>query len=253
MPSAGPSAGPSAAQPAERSAAAGLAAAVEPRDFDVNGDGYAELVVGAPGEAIGSVAGAGAVQVIRGSANGPTAAGDQFWSQDTPGVAGGAEAWDRFGDSVASGDFDSDGYADLAIGVPGEAIGSIAGAGMVHVLYGTGSGLTSTGSQTWHQDTPGVPGACEVGDRFGDTLAAGDVNGDGFDDLVIGSPGEGIGAVAHAGSVALLRGTAAGLSATGAQAWSQDSPGVADAAEAPAWFEEFGTALALGDVDADGR
>lgn len=82
---------------------------------------------------------AGAVQVILGSAIGPTTAGDQVWHQNRPGVRGVAERDDRFGAALASGDFDSDGFADLAIGVPGESIrGRRAGA--VHVLYGSPRG-----------------------------------------------------------------------------------------------------------------
>ncbi|MGB7979266.1 MAG: polysaccharide deacetylase family protein [Candidatus Nanopelagicales bacterium] len=227
--------------------------AAHARDFDVNGDGYSDIVVGAPGEAIGSITGAGAVQVLRGSASGPTAAGNQFWSQNSTGIAGGAEVRDQFGDAVASGDFDSDGYADLAIGVPGEDIGRIADAGMIHVLYGSASGLTAARSAGWHQDTDGIPGRSESGDRFGDVLAAGDLTGEGYDDLVVGIPGEAIGVRAHAGAVTVLLGSANGLTTTGAQAWNQDSAGVADIAEEPAWFEEFGAALALGDVNRDGR
>ena len=64
---------------------------------------------------------AGVVHVIRGSASGLTTVGDQLWSQDSPGVKGvakgGLKSGDRFGSALASGDFDRDGHADLAIGM----------------------------------------------------------------------------------------------------------------------------------------
>ena len=94
--------------------------AAMPSDFD--GDGYADLAIGAPGEAVrGTKPNAGVVHVIRGSASGLTEDGDQLWSQDLPGVKGvslgGLKSGDRFGATLASGDFDRDGHADLAIGV----------------------------------------------------------------------------------------------------------------------------------------
>src|SRR4051794_12177712 len=92
--------------------------------YDFDGDGFADLAVGVPGEDIGFRSGAGAVNVIYGSATGLTEVGDQFWAQESVGVPGASEPGDHFG-SPASGDFDGDGYADLAVGVPGEAIGSV--------------------------------------------------------------------------------------------------------------------------------
>ena len=69
-------------------------------------------------------------------------------------IVGTAEPDDLFGSSVASGDFDKDGFYDLAIGVYGEDIGNIQGAGAVNVIYGSsGSGLTASGNQVWHQDS----------------------------------------------------------------------------------------------------
>jgi hypothetical protein len=51
-------------------------------------------------------------------------------------------------------DFDNDGLADLAIGIPFEDVGSLADAGAVSVLYGTAGGLSGTGSQLFTQDSP---------------------------------------------------------------------------------------------------
>ena len=103
--------------------------------FDFNGDGYADLAVGVPGEDLRGRRDAGAVQVLYGSASGVTAH-DQMWHQGRKGVKGALEKGDRFGTTLASADFDSDGYADLAIGILDEDIGTKKNAGAVQVLYG---------------------------------------------------------------------------------------------------------------------
>jgi hypothetical protein len=64
-------------------------------------------------------------------------------------------------------DFNGDTFADLAVGVPFEDVGAIAGAGAVNVLYGAAGGLTGTGSQLLTQDTRGVGSSAEVADVFG--------------------------------------------------------------------------------------
>ncbi len=84
---------------------------------DFNGDGYKDLAVGVDGEDIGGISDAGAVNVIYGSASGLTAAGNQVWFQDVDGIEDTCEAGDHFGSSVATGDFDGDGSADLAVGL----------------------------------------------------------------------------------------------------------------------------------------
>jgi disulfide bond formation protein DsbB len=224
----------------------GIAGAAEPGDIfgfglgagDFNGDGTADLAVGAPGENDF----AGVVHVLYGSGTGLTAAGSQLWSQDSPGIAGGAEPGDGFGLALAAGDFNGDTRGDLAVGAPGEN-----NVGVVHVLYGSGTGLTAAGSQLWSQDSPGIAGGAEPGDEFGAALAAGDFNGDTRADLAIGAPGENN----FAGVIHVLYGAATvGLTAAGSQLWSQDSPGIAGGAEPG---DEFGAALAAGDFNGDTR
>jgi hypothetical protein len=145
--------------------------------IDFNGDGFADLAVGVDGEdADGGVLNSGGVNVIYGSAGGlsATATPDQFWTQDSPNVDGTAEFGDRFSKALAAGDFNADGFTDLAIGVPGESA-SVSGDGGVGVIYGSAGGLSATAipDQLWGQDTPDVEDAAEDFDRFGSALAAG--------------------------------------------------------------------------------
>ncbi|HEV8630386.1 MAG TPA: hypothetical protein VGV61_08715, partial [Thermoanaerobaculia bacterium] len=108
------------------------------------------------------------------------------WSQDP--LAGVVESGDHLGAAVVVGDFNHDGFADLAIDVPDEDVGSDADGGAVHVVYGGPTGLTVAATQDFTQGDLGD--STGPGDRFGFSLAAGDLNGDGMDDLVIGAPGK---------------------------------------------------------------
>jgi hypothetical protein len=137
-------------------------------EADFNHDGFTDLAVGTPQEA----GAAGAVNVLYGSADGLSGAGSRYLTQNTAGVASLPQGGDQFGWALAAGDFDRDGVADLAVGVPGEDVGSIFGAGAVQVLYGSAGGLSGSGSQLFTQDTPGVGSSAENNDRFGLALAA---------------------------------------------------------------------------------
>jgi FG-GAP-like repeat len=132
-------------------------------------------------------------------------------------------------------DFNNDGFADLAVGVAGENLGANGNAGAVTILYGTASGLTGTGSRLFTQDSPGVGSSAEGEDDFGWTIAAGDFDGDGFADLAVGVWRENVGAAANGGAVNVLYGTTGGLTGSGSQLFTQDSPGVPDSVE----FDDF--------------
>ena len=107
---------------------------------DLDGDGFADLVVGAPGEDKDK----GRVTVVYGGAKGYRTSGGKIYDQNTKGVPGKAEKNDRFGASVALLDHDGDGRPDLTVGARGENKGD----GAITLLRGSGSSFTTKGART---------------------------------------------------------------------------------------------------------
>jgi hypothetical protein len=188
---------------------------------DVNGDGYADIIVGAPRYDDGHPL-EGGVWVYHGNAGRPDTAPAWFKFSN--------KAYAEFGLSVGTaGDTDGDGYSEVIVGAPGWNAGQEQ-EGMAFVYHGSEAGLTS--SPGWTKDSDRVDA------RFGRAVGtAGDVNGDGYADAIVGSPGYG-----DDGRAFVYLGGPQGLRS--APHWSADS-GAADSA--------YGHAVATaGDVNGDG-
>ncbi|MFI0544934.1 esterase [Streptomyces sp. WSLK1-3] len=195
---------------------------------DINNDGYDDFVYGhpdSPGD-LGEPLTGGVVGVYFGSDEGVRGVDDlgtvaQVWSQYAAGVPGTAELGDGFGSAVSLGDTDGDGYADLAIGAPGEDVGTIADAGAVWVLRGSSTGLTADHATSFSQNSTAVPGTAERGDGWGRRLRLADTNDDGRSELLAAAPGENT----SDGAVWLLPAGSAGVTATGSWAYAGHSLG----------------------------
>ncbi|GAA3774735.1 FG-GAP-like repeat-containing protein [Streptomyces phyllanthi] len=151
-----------------------------------------------------------------------------------------AEGTDRRATSSAagSGDVDGDGYTDLVTGNPAD--------NSITVHYGGPGDFGHTGTYT--QESPQVPGTSELLDRFGSSVAVGDVTGDGRADVAVGVPGETVDSGADVGTVVLLRGSATGLG--GGASWHQDTSGVPGVSEPG---DGFGSTVRIKDINKNGR
>lgn len=218
--------------------------AVALADFD--GDGYDDLAVGAPDEGVSGMANACAVTIMYRTSAGLTTENSKAFSQAGK-VGGSLEPGDGFGSALAVGDFNGDGFADLAIGSPRETVNGNANAGAVTIMFGTSAGLRSANSLYFTQ-RGNVPGDNGAGDFFGEVLTAGDFDNDGEDDLAIGIPREDLGGATNTGAVVILRGSNSALTTNGSSILSQAGavPGSSKAGD------NFGSALASGDFDNDG-
>lgn len=213
-----------------------------------NGDAFADLAIGAPGE---DFEGAGLIRVgtiitLHGAAAGLNPSTSVFIHQDTVPIAGTAESNDLFGWALATGNFNSDGHDDLAIGIPGEDGPSFnQGLGAVAILFGNANPFPFGGNLLFTEtDLGGTP---EVGDQLGYSLAAGDFDGNLFTDLAISAPFEDIGSVVDAGQVTVRY---FGPSPPATVIWSEDNIHGAGASEVG---DQFGFSLSAGDFDHDGR
>ncbi|MFG2498479.1 FG-GAP repeat protein [Streptomyces sp. NPDC048441] len=194
---------------------------------DVDGDGYADLITGNSHDGKG-----GSVTVRFG---GDRKFGSPVtYNQDSAGVPGADEADDRFGASVSAGDVTGDGLPDLAVGAPGETVGTVAGTGSVTLLKSSAGAFTS--GKAWHQETAGVPGVAEEGDHFGTTVRLKDINKNGKADLATGATGEDIGTTRDVGAVWVLRGTSTGLTSSYAASFNGSDFGIGGAGGAGAGF-----------------
>ena len=136
-------------------------------------------------------------------------------------------------------DFNGDGWSDAVVGDPSATVAGHAEAGRIVVLYGDADGLVGEGSRDvlW-QGEAGVAGVAEPGDRFGSALAVADLDCDDYTDVVVGVPGEDLGAV-DAGYVQVLWGGATGLAVgEGSTQYTQASFGQVAAAG-----DQFGFAV----------
>jgi len=179
---------------------------------DVNGDGEADIAVGAYGERRTYVF-SGVDQLLLFTLNAP---------DPQVGV--------YFGWSVAVGDVNGDGKGDIAVGDYGESANGNSYQGRAYVFSGADGSLLRT------LDTPNPQANAE----FGYSLAVGDVNGDGKGDIVVGADGETVGGNTRQGRAYLFSG------ASGSVRFTLDTPN-------PQAYAYFGWSVAVGDVDGDGK
>lgn len=168
---------------------------------DLDGDGAADLIVGGPGSDLAEFD-AGAVWLVRG----PVAEGSLGAAHAT---FVGEAALDAAGSAVVvAGDVNGDGALDLAVGAPGNDAGG-AEAGLLYVFHGpiaAGTYALADANTTLQGAGGERHGSSGIGDALGASIAAvGDIDGDGFDDLVVSAGGSDQGAL-NGGRAALLLG-----------------------------------------------
>jgi len=234
-------------------------AAAPLRASDFNGDGFTDLAIGCRGEMVNGFQEAGAVHVLYGGSDAFATLTEQVLTELSFGNP--LDEFELFGLTVEGGDFNADGFDDLAICAGNEDVSGLQAAGTVFVAYGEKSGLVPDPLAVFNQDTKGIKDKVEPGafffedlsaEQFGRTMAAGDFNADGFDDLalyVVETFGSKKKPKSYAGAIHVLKGSEDGLTTKGNKFIHQNKPGIPGSQVADG---NFGWALAVADFDQDG-
>ena len=182
---------------------------------DVNGDGYQDMAVGAPMYNSEQ----GRVYIYHGSATGIGTSSSKTLTGDNTA--------DQFGISLALGDIDGDGYSDCVVG----ASGYNSKTGRFYIYFGSADGINSATSRT-----PQTKDGSSTGEQFAGPMALGDVNGDGYEDIAVGSPSYNT----NVGRAYVYLGSSSGLSLS--------APRTLDGSSG----SSFGGKLVIGDTNGDG-
>ncbi|GGR90569.1 hypothetical protein GCM10010252_31740 [Streptomyces aureoverticillatus] len=137
----------------------------------------------------------------------------------------------RGGNSAVIADFDKDGHGDIAVGDSAYEMDSERHAGRVQINYGAAGGVDDNRTtKVLTEDSAGVPGGVEAGDSFGNDVAAGDLNRDGYAELIVGAPGERHATCEHCyisgGGLYVLKGSTKGVTGTGAAFYGYNAAGL---------------------------
>jgi hypothetical protein len=224
----------------------GLGTAMAAGDFNL--DGRDDLAIGNADEA--GYRSGGAVAVLYAATNGFDPRAAQWWHLDLADLPGSAVAYDGFGRSLAAGDLNGDGAAELAIGSRGRSVAGIVyepeeeveSPGAVYVLTGSGSGLAGTQTVLTKQSEHVVPG--DPGAGFGGSLTVLPVSCRGSNWLVVGAPtddldlaGEGDFPGRDVGTVTAFPGSASARVVGEGVVWHQGIPGIKGT---PEFMDMFG-------------
>jgi VCBS repeat-containing protein len=184
---------------------------------DVNGDGIGDLIVGAEHAPAGNSL-AGAAYVVFGQASGFASSMNLSALNGANGFAlnGDANTAEHAGFSVASaGDFNGDGFGDLIVGANESPADGDPGAGRTYIVFGKASGFAASIDLTGLNGTDGFRlDGTDASDRSGRSVASGDINGDGYTDVVLGAFFADPGSNSSAGETYVVFGKASGFAAS---------------------------------------
>ena len=166
---------------------------------DIDGDGVGDLIVGVPGEGIGSIGDAGLVQIrYNPGGHSATAASVQSLHQGKEEVEGYAEAGDGFGTFVLAADVTGDDTPDLLVGTPEKSIGNNDSAGLVSLFPTIDGSLSVATDQLFYVAQDEFSGTAQTGAQFGISITT--LN----EDIIIGAPGRTVSGYYNAGAIYYL-------------------------------------------------
>ena len=148
-------------------------------------------------------------------------------------IVNGVNPGDSFGEAVTAGDTNGDGFSDIIVGARGDAMAGSTSSGRVYIYHGSAAGVSTVASVVLNGE--------RQGGEFGRSLAAGDINGDGYVDVIVGAHGFDAGLGSHQGKVYIYLGGPKGISDTPSQTLLGEHQN-----------DEFGRSLAVRDITGDG-